>query len=112
MKKMRHIISVAILLTAFVQHAWSQENKTELFLYDPTFWGETLKLTPAQRSEIQEINSTFYSQVVSLEKTNEDYLQHLQDYVQQRSEQIYSTFRTRQKRKWDKIVEGFSAPAP
>ena len=112
MNRNLNVVVIICVLMCFAQRGICQETKAATFLYDPTFWGESLKLTQVQKNKIQEINSEFYAQVITLERANNSYHTQLLNFVQTRSELIYQTFRTKQKRRWDKIVEGFSSPSP
>ena len=112
MNRYKKIAVLVSGLICFAERGVCQENKPDTFLYDPIFWGENLKLTHEQKNKIQEINSEFYAQVITLEKVDNSYHAQLVSYVQTRSDLIYQTFRTKQKRRWDKIVEGFSSPSP
>lgn len=110
--KAKYLITSMVAFTIFFVQAHAQDKSSYQFHYDPIFWSETLKLTSEQRNEIIEINSVFYTQVTSLERTTSTYLNQLQTFLQERNLQIYNSFRARQKKRWDKIIEGFSSPSP
>jgi len=89
-----------------------------LILYDPLFWKDELKLSSIQQRLIDKINTEFYENIKAAHSTyttqqQSSYQAEIADLLSSRSEQIWETFRHRQKRKWEKLdlsttdAEGF-----
>lgn len=75
------------------------QSVSQPFPFDPMFWAPTLKLSQEQQRKIQEINSEFYTQLKAITDRTL-----FPAYLQSRNAQIWDTFHTRQKRRWEKII--------
>lgn len=89
-----------LALCAFSNSLFGQESEPlEAVPYDPSFWAHELRLDSEQRNKIESINAGFYEQLKSRPSPAQ-----LQTYLEERQESILGTFHTRQKRRWEKIV--------
>lgn len=89
----------------------SQETKRAV-LYDPLVWEHELKLNAYQREKIQKINLEFYQSIyktVSEGTRDRSYLQSkANQYLQQRSQEIWDAFNPNQRRKWKRLWDHYS----
>lgn len=110
MKSFKVIILFLIAALIFLAvESRAQESIRNQFLYDPTFWGNGLKLSYEQRKKIESINSEFYQKLRSIRQANSFNQNQLEEIIRLRSNQIIETFHNRQRRKWDKIIADFTA---
>ena len=105
--KMLRLI-VCLLLCVAGGSAYSQTNKEGKVIvqYDPLFWKHQLKLSNSQSNRIMEINVEYYEKikVASSGQSSSGNTRHqVEQILEQRSHQIWSTFHSRQKRKWAKM---------
>lgn len=96
MKVFCGLVLMCLLMVSGLSHA---QSVAQPFPFDPIFWAPTLKLSQEQQRRIQEINSEFYTQLKAITDRNL-----FPAYLQSRNTQIWDTFHTRQKRRWEKIM--------
>jgi hypothetical protein len=102
------MIGLLICLTSAASYAQTNEEGKVIIKYDPLFWKDQLKLSPSQSDKIKEINIEYYEKikVVSTNQAqgyNNNTRMRVDQFLEQRSNQIWNTFHTRQKRKWVKM---------
>jgi hypothetical protein len=95
------------LVLTMAAHGQSIEAGKVVIKYDPLFWKDQLKLTSDQYSKIKRINHEYYQKLLtaanSSKSSNGTMHVKVEEYLEQRSAEIWSTFRTKQKRKWMKL---------
>lgn len=91
-------------LTAFGQEGDSDEP---VIVYDPLFWKSELKLKDSQCQSIQQINSEYYQLIESTVRNSDAFTPQLREIAKEglveRSQKIWGTLHTNQKRKWVKM---------
>src|SRR5687767_13864397 len=114
MRKMRLVFAL-ILCLGFVQTTdiWAQTKQTSesKVVFDPLFWKDELKLTAGQYLEIRSINEEYYKEIMRLAYSGNDaaYLRAATtQLLQKRSDKIWNTFHSRQKRKWKEISSAYT----
>jgi hypothetical protein len=100
-------ICIALLLSSHLLSAQQGKSTGTLVLYDPLFWKSELKLDAFQAKRIREINSEYYERLMTAIKNEGSDRNRLQaiatESLAERSQQIWSTFHHRQKKKWKKM---------
>jgi hypothetical protein len=108
MKFSKLICMLLLLLTLSVSSYAQRVDEKVIIKYDPLFWKDQLKLTADQYYKIREINYEYYQKLIDVVKqkaTNHVALKVKADeFLEERSNLIWSTFHSRQKRKWIKMV--------
>ena len=94
-------------VVSFAAHAQQTQDLKDIVLYDPLFWKEKLKLKDAQCKYIQRVNIEYYE---NLKRAFQDFPQdratvqlRAAQYLVQRSQKIWDTFRPNQRRRWKKL---------
>lgn len=103
---LRLIVCLLVFVCSASAYAQSNDDGKVVILYDPLFWKDQLKLTPSQSSRIKDINVAYYEKikVASNAHLSTGNARHkVEEYLEQRSSEIWNTFHTRQKRKWMKM---------
>lgn len=96
----------SLIAVSPIAHAQDEQPENELVLYDPLFWKEQLKLDDDQCQKIREINGEFYEK---LSEVGQDAPGHQEaraladETILQRSEGIWETFDSKQRKRWKKI---------
>lgn len=109
MKRLLQIDFTCFLISLMVLPGFSQEAQPEnlAVVYDPLFWKEELKLKDSQCQSIQKINSEYYQLIESSVKDTSVSMPEKQEIVKEglvdRSQKIWDTLHTNQKRKWTKL---------
>ncbi|MBL7870634.1 MAG: hypothetical protein JNM78_03410 [Cyclobacteriaceae bacterium] len=109
MKRQFLIAFVCLPLSFFVYPVLGQEGQPEnlAVIYDPLFWKEELKLKDSQCQSIQKINSEYYQLIESSVKDSSASIPEIQEIAKEglveRSQKIWDTLHTNQKRKWMKM---------
>lgn len=100
-------VIVILLLMASVAPAQDQPAAGNMVVFDPLFWKERLKLNSEQCQRIREINSTFYRKLsdVASESNHQVVKARAAQTLLERSEEIWETFDSKQRRRWKKIAE-------
>ena|SRR6187402_2254062 len=101
------MIGLLICLASAASYAQTNEEGKVIIKYDPLFWKDQLKLSPSQSNKIKEINIEYYEKI-KVVSSNQGQAHHdsrtwMEQFLEQRSNQIWNTFHTRQKRKWVKM---------
>ncbi|MEO7988456.1 MAG: hypothetical protein ABI663_02885 [Chryseolinea sp.] len=90
----------------------SNENKS-VVLYDPLLWKHELKLNAGQREKIEKINLEFYQSIYKTANERTSDRAALQSkanqYLQQRSQEIWDAFNPNQRRKWKRLWDHYSS---
>lgn len=90
----------------------SNENK-RVVLYDPLLWKHELKLNAGQREKIEKINLEFYQNIYKTAQEGKSDRSALQSkanqYLQQRSLEIWEAFNLNQRRKWKRMWDHYSS---
>jgi hypothetical protein len=102
-----------LLLPGFVANAQDQSSeKNDIVLYDPLLWKNELKLNAEQRQEIQKINIEYYQSIYEAAADSKD-LKTMQakanQYLHQRSQEIWEAFRPSQRKKWKRLWDHYSS---
>ncbi len=88
------------------------ENKN-IVIYDPLLWKHQLKLNANQREKIQQINLEFYQSIYKAAQDDSRDRAALQSkanqYIQQRSQEIWEAFNPNQRRKWKRMWDHYSS---
>ena len=95
-----------VFVVSLSANAQDTETEKVMIKYDPLFWKDQLRLTPSQSIKIKEINIEYYEKLkmVYSNQENQQVMREKVDWFnEQRSDRIWSTFHTRQKRKWAKL---------
>jgi hypothetical protein len=100
---------VSLVLLALSLSANGQVGEGKVIIkYDPLFWKDQLKLSTDQYIKIREINYEYYQKLMNVAQqkvTNHVALKvKANEFLEERSNQIWNTFHSRQKRKWMKMV--------
>ena len=108
MKRLLHIILACFLLSLLVYPVLGQDQPENLaVVYDPLFWKEELKLKDNQCQSIQKINSEYYQLIESSVRNSSVSIPEIQEIAKEglveRSQKIWDTLHTNQKRKWVKM---------
>lgn len=109
MKRLILIGFACFLLISLVSPVYGQEDQPEnlAVVYDPLFWKEELKLKDSQCQSIQKINSEYYQLIESSVRNASVGMPEKQEIVKEglveRSQKIWDTLHTNQKRKWVKL---------
>lgn len=97
--------------------AMAQEGESDepVIVYDPLFWKSELKLKTSQCQSIQEINSEYYQLIESTVRNSDVPPPELKEIAKEglveRSQKIWDTLHTNQKRKWVKLWQNqYTAP--
>jgi hypothetical protein len=100
-------ICIVLFLSSHLLSAQPGKSTETLVLYDPLFWKSELKLDAFQEKKIKEINSEYYERLMTAIKNESGDRNRLQtiatESLAERSQQIWSTFHHRQKKKWKKM---------
>jgi len=94
------------LFVSFSANAQSVDEGKVIIKYDPLFWKEQLRLSPAQYAKIKQINYDYYQRLLTAysSKASSGAMHvKVEEYLELRSAQIWDTFQPRQKRKWLKL---------
>jgi hypothetical protein len=104
------VFSIRIFLTGFLAiPAIAQEGVSDepIVVYDPLFWKSELKLKNSQRQSIEQINSEYYQLIESTVRNSDVSPPELKEIAKEglfeRSQKIWNTLHTNQKRKWMKL---------
>ncbi len=112
-KKLKVHIILPLLVLSFVANAQEQSNeKNNLVLYDPLLWKNELKLNEGQRQEIQKINIAFYQSIyeAAADLKDQKTMQFkANQYLQQRSQEIWDSFRPSQRKKWKRLWDHYAS---
>ncbi len=109
MKRLVLIGFTCFSLILLVYPALGQEAQPETLavVYDPLFWKEELRLKDSQCQSIQKINSEYYQLIESSVKNDSVSMPEKQEIAKEglveRSQKIWDTLHTNQKRKWVKL---------
>jgi hypothetical protein len=109
MKRLILIGFTCFLLSFVVSPVFGQEAEPETLavVYDPLFWKDELKLKDSQCQSIQKINSEYYQLIESSIKDASVSMPEKQEIAKEglveRSQKIWDTLHTNQKRKWVKL---------
>lgn len=109
MKRVLLIIFACFSLILLVYPALGQEGQPEnlAVVYDPLFWKEELKLKDSQCQSIQKINSDYYQLIESSVRNTSVTIPEIPEIAKEglveRSQKIWDTLHTSQKRKWMKM---------
>ncbi len=105
------LLCLVVCSTAKAQQD-SNENKS-VVLYDPLLWKHELKLNAGQREKIEKINLEFYQSIYKTAKEGTSDRSTLQakanQYLQQRSQDIWDSFNPNQRRKWKRMWDHYSS---
>lgn len=102
--------SILLGLVSISSFAQDDSSKSLKVVNDPLLWRSALKLRPAQENRILLLNEAFYNALLSngggepQVKSKTD----LSKLIEERSEQIWSTFSTRQKKTWRKLSASYN----
>lgn len=110
--------SISAFLTAILTiPAVAQEGELDepVIVYDPLFWKSELKLKDSQCQSIQQINSEYYQLIESTVRNSDVSSPELKEIAKEglvdRSQKIWGTLHTNQKRKWTKMWQNqYAAP--
>jgi hypothetical protein len=105
MLKVLVCLLACIMASARVQAQATDEGKV-IIKYDPLFWKDQLKLTPSQSDKIKEINIEYYEKIKVIsasQPAGNNSRVTVEQFLEQRSNQIWNTFHTKQKRRWVKL---------
>ncbi|RAW00938.1 hypothetical protein DQQ10_11910 [Pseudochryseolinea flava] len=89
---------------------YAQLNDEKIIIkYDPLFWKDQLKLSDDQYVKIREINYAYYQKLmdVAQQKATANHTAmklKVDEFLEERSNQIWNTFHSRQRKKWMKMV--------
>ena len=105
---LRKLILVCLMgiLVSVAAHGQSAEDGKVVIKYDPLFWKDQLRLTDAQFIKIKHINQEYYEKLLTAynsKSANGTMHVKVEEYLEERSAQIWETFHTKQKRKWMKL---------
>ena len=109
MKRLILIGFTCFLLSFVVSPVFGQEAGPEnlAVVYDPLFWKDELKLKDSQCQSIQKINSEYYQLIESSIKDTSVSMPEKREIAKEglveRSQKIWDTLHTNQKRKWVKL---------
>jgi hypothetical protein len=110
--KFQSILSL-LLLAGFVANAQEQSSeKNDLVIYDPLLWKNELKLNAEQRQEIEKINTEFYQSIYQAAADSKDHnamQAKANQYLQQRSQEIWEAFKPSQRKKWKRLWDHYSS---
>jgi hypothetical protein len=99
--------SLLLLTLSLSVNAQTAEEKV-IIKYDPLFWKDQLKLSPDQYVKIREINYEYYQKLMNVAQqkvaSNNSLRVKADEFLEERSSQIWNTFHSRQKRKWMKMI--------
>jgi hypothetical protein len=105
------IVCVGVLKSVVVQAQTEQATETKV-VFDPLFWKDELKLTNDQYNQIRIINEEYYQGIMSVVHEHSGNVSILRnataDLLQKRSDRIWNTFQSKQKRKWKEISSSYS----
>ena len=108
MKYLKPVCIALVLLTLSVSSYAQGADERVIIKYDPLFWKDQLKLTADQYYKIKEINYEYYQKLMDVvkQKTTGHITMKVkaEEFLEERSNLIWNTFHTRQKRKWIKMV--------
>lgn len=110
--RIRAFVIGVLLFSALSGYSQDNQHAKGFVLYDPLFWKDQLKLNAFQCQKIREINSEYYEKllaVVHQEKNRSTVKVKAAESLQQRSEEIWETFDSRQRKRWKKISENSSS---
>ncbi len=109
MKRLVLIGFTCFSLILVVSPVFCQEAQLENLsvVYDPLFWKEELRLKDSQCQSIQKINSEYYQLIETSVRNTSVGMPEKQEIVKEglveRSQKIWDTLHTNQKRKWVKL---------
>jgi hypothetical protein len=109
MKRLLLIGFACFSLSLVVSPVLGQEGQPEnlAVVYDPLFWKEELRLKDTQCQSIQKINSEYYQLIESSVRNSSASIPEIQEIAKEglveRSQKIWDTLHTNQKRKWVKL---------
>ena len=101
---------LSMLLLTLSLSANAQLNDEKIIIkYDPLFWKDRLKLSYDQYVKIREINYEYYQKLMDVAHdkatSNHTALKSKADaFLEERSNQIWNTFHSRQRKKWMKMI--------
>jgi hypothetical protein len=108
---MKRILSLGIftLVTTFSFGQSSNDHK-DLIIYDPLFWRDQLKLSNSQSKKIREINIEYYEGLITSYnskkgRSNSSMKNEMEFQLEKRSERIWNTFDSRQRRRWERLTQ-------
>ena len=117
MKRLFAFSISAFLAAILTIPAVAQEGESDepVIVYDPLFWKSELKLKDSQCQSIQQINSEYYQLIESTVRNSDVSSPELKEIAKEglvdRSQKIWGTFHTNQKRKWTKMWQNqYAAP--
>ncbi|HPH46548.1 MAG TPA: hypothetical protein PLJ60_02645 [Chryseolinea sp.] len=107
------VILPLLLFLSFVSNAQEQNRAAnDLVVYDPLVWKNELKLNAEQRQEIQKINTEFYQSMYEAAVDSKDHKvmqAKANQYLQQRSQEIWEAFSPSQRKKWKRLWDHYSS---
>jgi len=102
-----------LLFLSFSANAQDQSSATsDIVIYDPLLWKNELKLNAEQRQEIQKINTEFYQSIYEAAIDSKDHKvmqAKANQYLQQRSQEIWEAFSPSQRKKWKRLWDHYSS---
>jgi len=102
-----------LLILSFVANAQKQSSSTNnIVVYDPLLWKNELRLNAEQRQEIQKINIEFYQSIYEAAVDSKDHKvmqAKTNQYLQQRSQEIWEAFSPAQRKKWKRLWDHYSS---
>jgi hypothetical protein len=105
------ILAAGMFKTVASQAQTEQTTETKV-VFDPLFWKDELKLSDGQYNQIRIINEEYYQGIMKVVHENNGNIPVLRQattqLLQTRSERIWNTFHTKQKRKWKEISSSYS----
>jgi hypothetical protein len=106
------LIACVGLFKSGIIHAQTVQNTETKVVFDPLFWKDELKLTEGQYNQIRIINEEYYQGVMHVVHEHSGNVSVLRnassDLLQKRSDRIWNTFHSKQKRKWKEISSSYS----
>jgi hypothetical protein len=99
-----YIMIILTLLGVKEISAQANNNYAPNFVFDPTFWKSELRLSRQQCEEIRNINSEFYSSLLSISQGNSAFVsEKAASLLRDREIKIWNAFSARQRKKWQKL---------
>ncbi len=109
MKRLFLICILFFSISLLTYPVLGQEGQPEnlAVVYDPLFWKDELRLKDSQCESIQKINAEYYQLIESSVKKSTASIPEIQEIAKEglveRSQKIWDTLHTNQKRKWVKM---------
>jgi trehalose/maltose hydrolase-like predicted phosphorylase len=103
---LRLTVCLLVFVSSISAYAQSNDEGKVIIKYDPLFWKDQLKLSASQSSKIKDINVAYYEKlkiVSTSQLTTGNARNKVEEFLEERSNEIWNTFHSRQKRKWMKM---------